>query len=255
MNTNRTLRVSFRLAGILLVILVPFCIQGGAGRAVSVPGKRAIVFDERISALRERPDLKAPLRQRLRRGRVVGVLGPVKTDAGARFLKVAVSRNTQGWVLAEAVARSGVLADGQRLMGLLEETKDDFTKMKLARLCVDEYPKTKYAPRALLILGEAAENAAARLTRDAQRRIGAGGESKRRFYFLNYQGLDRYNRMGVTFDYDEGEDRLIYDGKAYRELLRRYPRSEEAKKVIGENLVHRRGAENTEKPQREEKER
>lgn len=232
MNTNRTLRVSFRLVGIFLVIIVPFCIKAGAGRAVSMPGKRAIVFDERISALRERPDLKAPLRQRLRRGRVVGVLGVVKTSAGARFLRVAVSRNTQGWVLAEAVARAGVLADAERLMGLLEETKDDFTKMKLARLCADEYRATKYAPRALLILGEAAESAAARLTRDAQRRIDAGMESKRRFYFLNYQGLDRYNRIGVTFDFDETGDSLIYDGKAYRELLRRYPRSEEAKEVI-----------------------
>jgi hypothetical protein len=86
----------------------------------------------------------------------------------------------------------------------------------------------------LLILGRAAEGVADRLTREAKRRIGdeeSVGRLERPLYFLNYAGLDRYNRIGVTFDYDETEDRMIYDGKAYRELLRRYPRSEEANEV------------------------
>jgi hypothetical protein len=40
--------------------------------------------------------------------------------------------------------------------------------------------------------------------------------------------LDRYNRLGITFLYDENEDRLRYDGWAYREVLARYPQSAEA---------------------------
>jgi hypothetical protein len=228
MISNRVLRVSFQLAGILLIISVPLSLEVRAKRAVFVPGRRAIVFDERISALRAQPDLKAPLRQRLRRGRVVGILGAARNGSGTRFLRVAISRNTQGWVLADAVARAGVAGDAERLIELMEETKDDFTKMKLARLCADEYRATKYAPRALLILGETAEKTAARLTGEAKRRI---GEAKGRLYYLNYAGLDRYNRIGVTFDYDETGEKMIYDGKAYRELLRRYPRSEEAKKL------------------------
>jgi hypothetical protein len=93
----------------------------------------------------------------------------------------------------------------------------------------------------LLILGKAVEAVADRLTREAKRRIGdeeSIGGLKRRFYFLNYAGLDRYNRLGVTFDYDEAEDRMIYDGKAYRELLRRYPHSgeaREARQLLGKN--------------------
>jgi hypothetical protein len=82
-----------------------------------------------------------------------------------------------------------------------------------------------------VILGEAAENAAERLTRDAKRRVGDDEPSAglgKRDYLLNYVGLDRYNRIGVTFDYDEAADRMVYDGAAYRELLKRYPRSEEA---------------------------
>jgi hypothetical protein len=225
------LRVSIQLGVIVLNLTVLFCVEVRAKRNVFVPGQRALVFDERISALRARPDLKAPLRQRLRRGRVVGILGATKNKSGARFLRVAISRNTRGWVLADAVARRGNLADAERLMGLIEETGDDFTKIKLARLCADEYGTTKFAPRALLILGRAAEGVADRLTREAKRRIGdeeSVGGLQRHLYFLNYAGLDRYNRIGVTFDYDETEDRMIYDGKAYRELLRRYPRSEEA---------------------------
>jgi hypothetical protein len=230
-SRQAVLRVSFHLAGIVLTLTVLFCVQAGAKRGVFVPGRRAIVFDERLSALRAQPDLKAPLRQRLRRGRVVGILGSAKNESGARFLRVAISRNTQGWVLADAVARRGNLADAERLLELIEETRDDFTKIKLARLCADEYRATKFAPRALLILGKTAGGAADRLTREAKRR--AGDEEsieglKRRFYFMNYVGLDRYNRIGVTFDYDETEDRIVYDGKGYRELLRRYPRSEEA---------------------------
>jgi hypothetical protein len=101
----------------------------------------------------------------------------------------------------------------------------------LARLCADEFRATKHAPRCLLLLGEAAEHAAERLTRDAKRRVGdeepSAGLSKRD-YFLNFAGLDRYNRGGVTFDYDQAAERIVYDGEAYRELLRRYPKSAEA---------------------------
>jgi hypothetical protein len=237
-SKQTVLRVSFQLGVVVLNLTLLFCVQVRAKRNVFVPGQRAIVFDERISALRVQPDLKAPLRQRLRRGRVVGILGAMKNKSGARFLRVAISRSTRGWVLADAVARRGNLADAERLMGLIEETRDDFTKIKLARLCAYQYRATKFAPRALLILGKAAEGVADRLTRGAKRRVGdeeSIGELKRRFYLMSYVGLDRYNRIGVTFDYDEKEDRIIYDGKGYRELLRRYPRSEEAN-VVRERL-------------------
>jgi hypothetical protein len=205
------------------------------GRNVFVPGQRAIVFDERLSALRARPDVKAPIKQRMRRGRRVGILGVNTARDGVKFFRVAVSRNTRGWVLADAVIRPGAAADAEKLMRLIEETEDEFTKARLAKLCADEFRVTKFAPKALMVLGEAAEGAADRLSRDAKRRAGEddsdaepnNGLTKRDF-MLNYAGLDRYNRIGVTFDYDATSDRIVYDGAAYRELLRRYPRSAEA---------------------------
>src|SRR5262245_29370892 len=86
---------------------------------VFLPGQRAIVFDERLSPLRARPDVKAPLKQRLRRGRRLGVLGAATARDGAKFFRVAVSRNTRGWVLADAVIRPGVAVDAERLMRLI----------------------------------------------------------------------------------------------------------------------------------------
>ncbi len=235
MTANDSIRrVSYRLAAVMLIVFA-FDVQTQAKRNVLLPGRHAIVFDERVSALRAQPDVKAPLVQRLRRGRVVGVLGATRNKAGARFLRVAISRNTQGWILTDAIARPGSPADAEKLIRFIEETNDDFTKAKLAQLCADEFRATKLAPRALLILGDSAQRAAERLTRDAKRRIGdeeaIGGIRglSRRFYFLNFVGLDRYNRIGVTFDFDQAEDRIVYDRGAYRELLRRYPRSDEAR--------------------------
>jgi hypothetical protein len=218
------------IRAICFSMIVLCCVtQAQARRKVFIPGQRAIVIDERLSALRAQPDVKAGLEQRLRRGRAVGILG---ATANRKFLRVAVSRNVRGWVLAEAVARAGNPADAERLLKLIEETEDDFTKVRLARLCADEFRATPAAPKALLLMGEIAEKAAERLTRDAKRRVGdeePGRGLGRRDYVLNHTGLDRYNRIGVTFDYDEAADRLVYDGASYRELLRLFPKSGESK--------------------------
>jgi hypothetical protein len=230
-------------AAVALAVIAAITATAQSRRKIFVPGQPGIIFDERLSALRDQPDVKAPLKQRMRRGRRVGILGLRAAKDGAKFFHVAVSRNTRGWVLADAVIRPGAAADAEKLMRLIEETKDDFTKARLARLCADEFRAANFAPKALMILGEAAESEAAKLSRDAKRRVGEGDASAdpnagrsssqsprltRRGFMLNYAGLDRYNRIRVTFDYDATSDQIVYDGAAYRELLRRYPRSSEA---------------------------
>jgi outer membrane protein assembly factor BamD (BamD/ComL family) len=45
---------------------------------------------------------------------------------------------------------------------------------------------------------------------------------------MNYNGLDRYNRQGIVFNFDASAKRFHYDGAAWREILRRYPQSAEA---------------------------
>lgn len=223
---------AFLASCLIMVLATSMSAQSQTKRKIVVPGRRAIVVDERLSALRTLPDVKAPLEQRLRRGRAVGILGSGKGKAGQQFLRVAVTRNTRGWILAEAVVKSGNVTDAERLVKLIEETTDDFVKARLARLCADEFRATKLAPRCLLTLGETAERIAERLTRDAKRGVGdeepsAAGLTKRD-YLLNFAGLDRYNRIGITFDHAEPMDRIVYDGAVYREVLKRYPRSAES---------------------------
>ena len=196
-------------------------------RAQVIEGRRAVVCEERLSVLRTRPEITAPLVQRLRRGRIVGVTGATRSRDGLQYLRVTVTRRTRGWILSEAVVRSGQRTDAERLMELIETASDDFVKLKLARICADEFRATEIAARALLLLGETAERVAQQLTRLAQRRIKAE-ERNHRVYLLNDVGLDRCNRIGIGFRTDPEGEELIYDGAAYRELLRRYPRAPEA---------------------------
>jgi hypothetical protein len=47
-------------------------------------------------------------------------------------------------------------------------------------------------------------------------------------YFLNFNGLDRLNRLGVKFVFDAEMKQFHYDGAAWREILTRHPRRPEA---------------------------
>jgi hypothetical protein len=47
-------------------------------------------------------------------------------------------------------------------------------------------------------------------------------------YFINYNGLDRYQRIAIGFVFDEAAKTYHYNGLAWREIVRRYPRSAEA---------------------------
>ncbi len=224
--------------------------QGRARHPQRVAGQRAVIIDDRLAALRAAPDVRAALIQRLSRGRVVGLLKTTAAKGGPPWHQVFVTRRTRGWVLAESLVRSGRAEDATRLLKLIEETKDDFNRAKLARLCADEFRATPAAPRALLLLGEAAEAASKKLTLAARRRVGDDGETEadtpaarpaarlsRREYLLNHTGLDRWNRAGITFEYDTVNDQIIYDGAAYREVMKKYPRSEataNARQALGQ---------------------
>jgi hypothetical protein len=202
----------------------------------SFQNNRAVVCDERLSALRRQPDIKAPIVRRLRRGRIVTVIGPAKGDSEhGIFVPVAVTRRTRGWILMSAAARPGHSRDAQRILELIDGSTDDFVCARLARICADEFAGTPAARAALLLLGEAAERSAEKLTRSVSRRSGTSNVSNR-VRWLSDPALDRYNRIRILFELDSNGQRLVYDGGAYRELLRRYPQSAEAQ-VARERLA------------------
>jgi len=191
-------------------------------------GRLAIVVDERLAALRATPQLSGQLVRRLGRGRMVAVRSQKLSANGIMFLLVNVSSRTHGWIQREAVVSPARSGDDQRLLTLIESSKG-FDCIARARIFLDHFPRSRLRPAVLLLLGNTAEELAAKLSNDAARRLKEErGDAPEFSYFLNYTGLDRYNRQGVSFIFDNSTKRFHYDGAAWRELIRHFPRSSAA---------------------------
>jgi len=200
-------------------------------RRVPPGGHLAVVADERLAALRSLPDPSARLLRRLSRGRFVSVRGSSHSRDGLLFYHVTLTRRTSGWLQSDALVSSWRAGDDQRLAMLLAGA-DEFDRVARAKIFLDSFPRSPLRPTVLLILGDAAEEAAAKLSRETERRfdrreLPATGAPEFSFY-LNYSGLDRYNRQGVTFTFDRATKKFHYEGWAWREIVRHYPNSAEA---------------------------
>jgi hypothetical protein len=200
-------------------------------RRVPPGGRIAVVIDARLAALRAAPNPSATLLRRLGRGRLVSIRSTQRTADGLLYHRVAINRRTSGWLQGEAVVAGWHPNDDERLLHLITGP-DDFERAARAKIFLDTFPRSPLRATVLLRYSQAAEEAAEQLTRSAQRQFtrneipenGAPLFS----YFLNYNGLDRYNRQGVKFVFDESTKTFHYDGAALREILRRYPQSKEA---------------------------
>jgi hypothetical protein len=190
-------------------------------------GRIAIVVDERLSALRVTPELTGKLVRRVGRGKLVAIRSVKTGSDGIAFYLVNVNSRTHGWIQRESVVFVSRSGDDQRLLSLLK-VATDFDRIVKARIFLDYFPLSPLRPEVLLLLGDAAEEAAVKLSRDAERKFDASLTAPASSYFLNYIGLDRYNRQHVIFTFDEKSRRLRYDGAAWREVLRRFPRSPQA---------------------------
>ncbi len=216
----------------LFIILSSFAVSTYAQKPRVPPGGHlAIVADERLAALRSSPDASARLVRRVSRGRFVSIRGSSRSRDGLLFFHVFVTRRTSGWLQSDAVIASWREGDDDRLVQLLNGA-DEFERVARARIFLDAFARSPLRARVLLAYGDAAEEAAAKLSREAERRFerrelptaGAPEFS----YYLNYSGLDRYNRQGVTFNFDRTTKQFHYEGWAWREIVRRYPNSSQA---------------------------
>lgn len=223
------------ISSVVILLALIVCPETFAGKKRRPPsgGRVAVVADERLAALREEPDSSSRLVQRLGRGRAVSITGSRRAPDGQSFFRVAVTRRTRGWLPAEALVSPSVEGGDERLLKLVRAS-EGFERVARARLFLDTFPASKLRPTALLIYGEAAEESAEKLSREAARRLEdviaaeSGGAPSARTYFMNYVGLDRFNRIGVGFTFERETKRLRYDGAAWREILRRHPNSPEA---------------------------
>jgi hypothetical protein len=194
-------------------------------------GRLAVVADERLAALRSVPEPSARLLRRLSRGRLVSIRGASRNRDGLIFYRVVVTRRTSGWLQSEAVIASWRAGDDDRLLRLIGGA-DEFERIARARVFLDAFPHSSLRPRVLLLYGDAAEEAAAKLSREAERHfekreLPAGGAPEFSYY-LNYSGLDRFNRQGVLFTFDREAKKFHYDGAAWRQIMQRHAKSAEA---------------------------
>lgn len=201
---------------------------------------RAFVVDDRLSALRRDPDIQSPVLRRLRLGRAVYVI----ETRGAKghqpaFYRIAETRRTRGWIHQAAIAIPGRAGDAARLIEVIEERLDDketatgiFERLLLCKLFIEKFAGSKLTPKAMWLLGEDAERAAALLNRTTRRQPKEQADSRAgislRDLYLSHASLDRYSRLGIHFDYLEKSAEYIYDGQIHRLLLQRYPKSEQA---------------------------
>ncbi len=218
----------------LLTVLVLITICGEAyavKRRPPVGGRVAIVVDERLSALRRTAELNGALMRRLGRGSFVAIRGEKRGRDGIIFYRVNVNSRTSGWIQREALVSPSRPRDDDRLLRLIQGS-DDFDRIARARIFLDNFTSSELRPEVLLIYSLAAEEIAGRLSRDASRRLDekemTAGGAPVFSYYLNFNGLDRYNRQGITFVFDAREKRFRYDGEAWQELIHRYPQSPQA---------------------------
>jgi len=222
---------SARVLPLLLLALPAF--SSGFAQKPRVPpgGHLAVVADERLAALRKSPDPNARLIRRLGRGRFVSVRNSTRNRAGLLFSFVAVNRRTSGWLQSDALIASWRAGDDQRLL-LLIEGDDEFDRVARARIFLDTFPRSPLRAQVLLLYGDAAEEAARKLSREAAHRFKKSEIPERGApefsYYLNYSGLDRYNRQGITYLFNRESKEFHYDGAAWREIIQRYPNSPEA---------------------------
>jgi len=206
-------------------------------KAESQPAKRvsfvkAVVIDDRFSALRREPSLQSEVIHRLRLGHTVYVIHPGNGDTShPAFCRIAASRRTRGWIYRTAIAVQGRAGEDQRIMKLIEGTSDGLDRIALCRILVERFSQSPLVPRALLIMGDEGERAAETLTQRSRKRISETAEasaSSLRDFYLNDSTLDRYSKLRIVFDFNEQTREYIYDGRAYRDLVSRSPHSEEA---------------------------
>jgi len=190
-------------------------------------GRLAIVVDERLAAVRATPQLTGRLVRRLSRGRLVAVRSIRTSPDGITFALVNVTSRTHGWIQREAIVSSSRDGDDRRLLDLIQRS-EGFDRISRARIFLDHFPRSPLRPTVLLLLGDTAEEATEQLSKFASRRMSNLRNAPEFTYYLNYTGLDRYNRLRITFLFDQSTKRFHYDGAAWREVIRRYPKSPEA---------------------------
>jgi hypothetical protein len=192
-------------------------------------GRAAVVIDESLSLLRVKPSLFADSVRRLRRGRRVQILGAAEAD-GVLFYKISAPPGNSGWMQSDSLFGKFRVSDEERFARLVQAA-EGFDQIELANTFLGMYPASRLRPPLLLLYGDLLENAAAKLSRDANSRLSgremAASGAPLHSYYLNFRMLDRYRRLGVTFLFNPSTRKFHYNGGSWAEIVRKFPSSSE----------------------------
>ncbi|HEU4768823.1 MAG TPA: SH3 domain-containing protein [Pyrinomonadaceae bacterium] len=217
-----------RLTLPICLALFLFNVDALGQRKVPTGGRIAVVVDERLAALRSTPQLNGKLIRRLGRGRLVAITSSKTDRDGVVFYQVNVTTRTRGWIQRESVVSPSRAGDDLRLLRLIQSSHG-FDRISRARIFLDQFRRSPSRPTVLLILGDTAEELAAKLTQSAARKLNTVPfAAPEHSYYLNHPSLDRYNRQGINFLFNPSTKRLHYDGSAWRLLVRHHPTTPEA---------------------------
>lgn len=201
-----------------------------AAQKTSEIGQSAVVVDETLSVLRKNPSLFSESVHRMQRGRKVQITGVTEAD-GVKFYKVNAPPSNFGWVQADAVFGRFRAGDEERLSKLVQAL-DGFDQIEAAAEFFSLYPDSRYRPTILLLFGDLLEEVASKLSIDAGRRLSrkemAASAAPMHSYYLNFNMLDRYRRLGVIFLFNSTTRQFHYDGASWREVAGKYSKTPEA---------------------------
>lgn len=203
--------------------------QAPAAKTAEV-GRSAIVIDETLSVLRKEPSLFSMPVHRMQRGRKVLIQGAAEAD-GVKFYKVTVPPTNFGWVQADAVFGTFRPEDEERFSKMIQAA-EGFDQIEMASEFFEMYPSSRFKPAILLLFGDLLEDAATKLTKDANSRLKrplmAASAAPMHSYYLNFNYLDRYRKLGVIFLFNSTTKRFHYNGASWKEIVTKFPRSDQA---------------------------
>lgn len=193
-------------------------------------GQSAIVVDEHLSVLRKSPSLFSESVHRMSRGRRVQIQGVQEAD-GVKFFKVTVPPANFGWVQADALVGRFRAGDEERLASLVQ-AYDGFERIETATYFFDLFPASKLKPPLLLLFGDTVEEMSLQISRQATSRITrkemAASGAPLHSFFLNFNMLDRYRKLGVIFLFNPNTRLYHYEGASWKEIVTKFPASPEA---------------------------
>jgi hypothetical protein len=166
----------------------------------------------------------------MRRGRKIQILGATEAD-GVKFFKVTAPPANHGWLQADAVFGRFRVGDEERLARLVQAL-DGFDQIEAAVEFFDLYPKSNFKPSILLLFGDVLEEATGQLSKQAGSRLSrkemAASQAPLHSYYLNFNMLDRYRKLGVLFLFNSATRQFHYDGASWKEITTKFPASTEA---------------------------